>query len=559
MRPRHWLFLFLGLLTLMRLALIGGYELSPDEAYYYMWSQRPALSYFSKGPGVALTIGAGTSLFGATPFGIRFFSPLLALGTSLILFFFAKHLYRVRSGTAAASGIAAENAEAAAPTSEAADNAAETRGEHIAIWTVLTMNVLPIFNVGSVVMTIDPLSIFFWAAAMAVFWPALEKSPRFSFWWPLAGLLIGFGFLAKYTNAMLLLSIVLVLATARRFQPEFKRPGFYTLLAGFAVCTVPVILWNHRNAWITVQHLRTRGGLDEPAAIDFGELGEFLGAHLGVYSPLVFIGLLLALWWSRKKAAVQFKTRFLVIFTVPLLVVYLVLSLKQAGEANWTAPAFLSLGILAAALWYDGAQRSSFKARYAVAALTVGLVMSVLVVNTDVLRAVGVPWPYEKDPGARLRGWKTSAAAVQEVRQKFESTSGQPVFLIANRYGTAAILSFYLPEKRVEGPGHPAVYIPESQHIENQFSFWPRYDEFVPVPPGTPPVDAYYTEESGVNRFIGRNALYITDREEDNPPTSIEQGFQRVEMISLLQVSRRGLPLRRLRVFACYNYRTLPL
>ena len=37
-----WIFLFV--LTMLRLALLGATQLSPDEAYYWMWSQRPALS-----------------------------------------------------------------------------------------------------------------------------------------------------------------------------------------------------------------------------------------------------------------------------------------------------------------------------------------------------------------------------------------------------------------------------------------------------------------------------------------------------------------------------------
>src|SRR5438067_5502165 len=257
MKPRHWLFVFLGLLTLVRFALAVSYELSPDEAYYYLWSQHPALSYYSKGPGVAMTILASTSLFGANEFGVRFFSPLLALGTSLVTFFFARKLY----------------------------------GETIAIWAVLLLNCIPIFNVGAVVMTIDPLSIFFWAAAIWTFWLALEKSPKFSFWWPLTGLLIGLGFLSKYTNAMQLLSIVLLLAMTRKYRAEFARPGFYSLLAVFALSLIPVILWNNQHDWITMSHLRSRGGLDSRFALHPSELLEFLGAHFGVYSPLIFIGL----------------------------------------------------------------------------------------------------------------------------------------------------------------------------------------------------------------------------------------------------------------------------
>ena len=74
-------------------------------------------------------------------------------------------------------------------------------------------------------MTIDPLSVFFWMAAMFTFWLALERSPKFSWRWPLTGLLVGLGFLCKYTNAFELISIVLVLALVPRLRREFKRPG----------------------------------------------------------------------------------------------------------------------------------------------------------------------------------------------------------------------------------------------------------------------------------------------------------------------------------------------
>ena len=86
----------------------------------------------------------------------------------------------------------------------------------------------------------------------------------------------------------------------------------------------------------------------------------------------------------------------------------------------------------------------------------------------------------------RVRGWGSLARAVDKVRLGFEKSTGKQVFLIADERDRAAELAFYLPDKRVEGPGHPAVYIPESQDMVNQFSFWPRYDEFVELKPGTP-------------------------------------------------------------------------
>ena len=124
-----------------------------------------------------------------------------------------------------------------------------------AFWTVVALNVTPIFNLGSLVLTIDPLSIFFWVAAFYTFWLALEQSPKFSWWWPLTGLLIGLGFLCKYTNALELISILLVLLLVPRLRREFVRPNLYLLLLVFALCTIPPIIWNSQHAWITIGHL----------------------------------------------------------------------------------------------------------------------------------------------------------------------------------------------------------------------------------------------------------------------------------------------------------------
>ena len=525
MKARGWLFIFLAALTILRLVFAAQVELSPDEAYYYQWSERLDWSYFSKGPAVAVAMWLTTHLVGVNELGVRLLSPLLALGTCLLMFSFTRRLY----------------------------------GESVAVWTVLMMNCTPIFQVGGLVMTIDPLSIFFWMAAMYAFWLALERSPDFSPWWPAAGLLIGLGFLAKFTAAMQLLSVVLALAIMPKYRREFRRPGLYTLLAAFAICTVPPILWNARHDWITAVHLRARGGLEGRFGIDLGEWFSFIGVHFGVYSPLICAGFCIALWWGWRAARLHSKPQFLLAFTLPLLALYLCLALKQAGEANWTAPAALSLAILATALWHDVAREHRGARIFCIAALIVGAAMSLLTLNPDAVRALGLPLAYRLDPSARLRGWRSATERVEEFRAKFEAETGEPVFLIANKYGSAASLAFYLKDKRVEGPGHPPVYVPESAFPENQYFFWPRYDENLALPPGERPAEQYYTEEMGYNPFLGRTALYITDRAEERAPSSIQRGFERVEMIACLDQTRRGLPLRQLRIFACYRYKQVDL
>src|SRR5207245_1559355 len=76
-----WLFIIA--LTAMRLSMLTTSDLEFDEAHYWMWSERLAPAYFSKGPGVAVVMRASTAIFGANEFGVRFFIPVLAGGPSL--------------------------------------------------------------------------------------------------------------------------------------------------------------------------------------------------------------------------------------------------------------------------------------------------------------------------------------------------------------------------------------------------------------------------------------------------------------------------------------------
>src|ERR1700756_4090806 len=98
MSTKRVIWLFVGAITLIRLSMLGTTDLEFDEAHYWMWSERLAPGYFSKGPGIAFVIRASTALFGATEFGVRFWSPILAAGTTLLLFCLGKRLFNENVG-----------------------------------------------------------------------------------------------------------------------------------------------------------------------------------------------------------------------------------------------------------------------------------------------------------------------------------------------------------------------------------------------------------------------------------------------------------------------------
>jgi hypothetical protein len=523
MNKTRAVWLFVIALTLVRLSMLGSTDLEFDEAHYWMWSERLAPGYFSKGPGIAFAIRASTAIFGPTEFGVRFWSPILAAGTSLLLFYFARRLFN----------------------------------ENVGLWAVIALNVTPIFDVGAFVMTTDALSIFFWTAAMLTFWLAVEKSPRFSFYWPLTGLLIGLGFLSRFTNAFEVVCVLLVLAFAPRLRQEFKRPGLYWLLGVFLVCTIPPIVWNAQHAWITLLHLRTRGSLTEDVGFRPLEPLKFFGEHFIFYSPLLFAALVWGVAASWRRVNQQFKVLFLFWFGVPVFVFYLLLSINHVATPNWDAVSFISLGLLAVHYWQERTQTSAARS-FITAGLLLGFVISILALDSDLLRSAGIRF-WRSDPSDRLRGWKMMTAEVEKIRNDLEAKLGEKLFLIADERHRASEMSFYLKDKRVEGLGHPPVYIIESQDLVNQFSFWPRYDQFVDAAakPNQSPEETF-TEEKGVNPFVGRSALLIRDVAK-KPPHNIRAAFESTELVGTLELKRFGKHVRYWQVFLCRHYRTLPL
>jgi 4-amino-4-deoxy-L-arabinose transferase-like glycosyltransferase len=523
--------LFIGALTLIRLSMLESTDLEFDEAHYWMWSDRLAPAYFSKGPGIAFAIRASTLLFGPTEFGVRFWTPILAASSSLLLFYFGKRLF----------------------------------SENVGLWTVIAVNVTPIFNVGAFVMTTDGLSIFFWVAAMFTFWLAAEKTPSLTYWWPLTGLLIGLGFLSRYTNAFEIVCILFVLAFAPRLRREFKRPGLYWLIGIFVVCTIPPLVWNSQHAWITLRHLRARGGLAEGVGLRPLEPLKFFGEHFIFYSPLLYGALVWGVIGSLRRVNQQFKILFLFWFGVPVFAFYFLLSFNHVATPNWDAVSFLGFGLLATHYCNERVDKRAVRV-FATAAILLGLVVSLFSLDSDLLRGKGIPRLLKmvhllrSDPSDRWRGWKPMVAEVERIRNEEESKLGEKLFLIADERHRASEISFYLRDKRVEGAGHPPCYLIESQDLLNQFSFWPRYDQWIEAPqkPAAPAGESY-TEEEGVNPFVGRSALLVRAMDAKSPSHNIRAAFGSVETVGVIELWRFGQLVRGWRVFLCRNYRTLPL
>ncbi|VVM06368.1 partial 4-amino-4-deoxy-L-arabinose transferase, partial [Methylacidimicrobium cyclopophantes] len=286
-------------------------DLLPDEAQYWLWSKHPALFYVTKGPVVAWLIGLGSALFGDSVLAVRFPSVVLSVGTGWLFYRLGQRLFAPWCGVASAAVAAA----------------------------------IPLFAVGSVLMTIDSPSVFFWLLAAAFFWDGLEHP---AFWrWTAAGLAVAVGFAAKFVNAFELLSFTLFLWHKRATRSHLFSSRFLLLLGCAALGFVPFLAWNAAHGGVTVAHLLHRGGLQEPFTIEPNEIEKFLTEQAIAFSPLVFLGLVWAAGCGFRDRSPTAPSLFLAWLFFPVFAFYTLLSLHQAGKANWTVTGF-SAALIAA-------------------------------------------------------------------------------------------------------------------------------------------------------------------------------------------------------------------
>jgi 4-amino-4-deoxy-L-arabinose transferase-like glycosyltransferase len=496
-----WLgYVLIAALLVFRLVYIAGdtIELSEDEAYQWLWSKHLALSYYSKPPLIAYTQFLGTALWGDTEFGVRFFSPVIAATLSVLMLRFLACQGHVRAG----------------------------------FWLVPLAATTPLLAVGSILMTIDPLSVLFWTAAMVSGWEAVQRDSTRHWLW--TGLWMGLGFLSKYTALFQWLCWIVFFALWKPARVQLRRPGPWLALLVNLVCTLPVIIWNAQHGWITATHLYERGGLDAAWQPTLRFLGEFLGVEAGVLNPVFFVAMLwamIAFWRSQRRDPLAL---FLFSMGAPLFLGYTIYTLRAHVLPNWIAPAVVPLFCLMALHW-NARERAGARVikGWLAAGLVLGLVAVVVLHDTDLVQKVaGQNLPVNLDPLRRVRGWKEGAAVVAQARTRLLA-EGKPVFLIGDHYGVTGLLSFYLPEAKADVPDHPLVYFRSTDRPINQFYFWPGY----------------------TNR-TGQNAIYVRDtkRKFQVPPRLLTE-FASVEDLGLFEVRYRGRVLRQLQLFACRDLR----
>jgi 4-amino-4-deoxy-L-arabinose transferase-like glycosyltransferase len=384
----------LALLTAIRLAVAATTPLSPDEAYYWVWSRALAAGYLDHPPMVALWIRAGTALLEDTSLGVRLLAPLSAAAGSILLAAAGDRLFPDRRP---------------------------------GLWAAILLNSTLMLGAGAVTITPDTPLIFFWTAALY----ALARIARGAqpAWWLAVGLAAGLALDSKYTAALLGVGIALWLLTPA-MRPTLRTP--WPWLGGLLaiVLTLPVLHWNAAHHWAS---LAKQGGRAADFHPTLRYLAELLAGQFGLATPIIAVSMVIGLHRAARPRRDQTDRHWqdpapalLAAITLPAAAVFLQHAIGDRVQANWVAILYPTAALAAAA----------FCPRWQRPAASLGLALTALLY----LQASLAPFPLPRalDPTLRLAGFDAlSAATAAAARQDGAA------FIGSEEYGLASLLAWH--------------------------------------------------------------------------------------------------------------------
>ncbi len=484
-------YIIIFLLALFNVGLVrsGMFDLSPLEAHYWEWSRRLDLSYYSKPPMVAYIIALSTYIFGNNEIGVRIGAIILSALSAVLFLLLCKQFKLSRRAT---------------------------------IYSFLSFVLSPMFFGGSILMTTDIPLVFFWILAIYSMKRALSEEKLL--WWIVTGIAIGAGLISKYTMFFFIPCAILYLSITGRFLRMIKNPHPWLSIIIALMILSPVIYWNYRHDWVSFRHtagLAMRGkGIFTLAPKYFA---EFLGSQIALLSPLIFF-MIIAGWvkgfmnlsWRRRD-----EDAFLLSFSLPIFLFFLLLSFHGKTQGNWPAPCYITAYIYVAMLVEKGLFFNPFRGRLlAISALVLASIMLIFAYSISIISEYVDPGINPKlNISNRLKGWKELSRQVSRIR---ETMGEKNVFIFSDDYNISSELAFYMES-------HPVTYCVNLGRRMNQYDLWEDF--------------------SGLK---GWNAIYVT-KGDSRFPESLEDLFDRYSK-ELLEVRRGGALIGIFSIFRCYNF-----
>ena len=438
---RRWtvrVLVLIGCATAVRLLFVATTEIANGEAYYYVWSRFPSLSYYDHPPLVAWMAWLTTRVSHGSV-AIRAGPLLCSVLFGWCIFKLGERLFTARAGFIA----------------------------------VAIVTAMPVFFASGWVLNPEAPLAPLWALGLL----AIERMRNHDEPWRplLAGAVVGLAFLAKYSGVLLMGVTLLYVAASPRGRRWLGRPSFWLGAVVALVVALPVLIWNQQRGWPTLAlHFHERTGPTDLATLVVHVVSVVAG-QLAPFHPLIFPGLLVVLVMCIRRAPEDDRYRFLALASWPVLLFFLVMMARvQDPESHWTMVGYVPLAV-AAGGWLDGRRIGPMLRAYLVACVAISVVGGVALFaysQAPALRRLIPARAYDADRDAfnEMTGWA-------ELRTRVEaqaSALGPGTVVASCQYALCAHVLTALDDR-------PPVYCPG--HRRTEFDFLGRRD-----PPTRAPV-----------------------------------------------------------------------
>ncbi|HEV3167367.1 MAG TPA: glycosyltransferase family 39 protein [Isosphaeraceae bacterium] len=493
MTPRRALLALIVGSTLLRLAWAATLGPDTNEAYYYLYTQHPAPSYFDHPPMVAIVSAAGLMLSNIV-------SPVFAIRLGFIALFAGSTWLMARLTTRAFGSSAWAGVLAA-----------------------FALNVTGYFGlvVGTSSTPDGPL-LFFWLLTLDRLAVALEEPPRLSTWlW--VGLAWGGALLSKYHAVLLPAGVVLYLLLRPSARRCLRSPGPYVAaMLGMAVFA-PVILWNAEHAWISFLFQSSRGVGQLRLRPD--RLAEALGAEALFVLPWIWLALVGALVRLLRRGPQNWSEpeTFLVCQALPALMLFHIVASTRWIMPHWPLIGLVALMPILGRAWSESliASPGPEWRRLSIYAITPVVVAGLIAAQARFGlfqdahgRLLGLVAP-QNDPTIDLIGWDQIARELE--RQGLLDDPG--TFLFTSSWRKSAQLGFATRMR-----ADVACYEPRAR----SFAFWSEPED-----------------------WVGRDGIFVRVDDDPADAKTFARWFTRIEPLGEFPILRANVPVETVHLYRC--------
>ena len=501
------------LITLVCRLMIAAFTgLGIGESYYTRGAKYLQLSYFDQPPLFFWLGGLSMRLLGETTFALRLPSVLMFAGTTWFVYVIGKRLFNAWAGFFAA----------------------------------FLMNISFVFSVsvGCWFQPDAPL-LFFWLACtyciIRVVFPnenandvvALRKNYAIYCWWILAGMMIGLASLSKYHIIFLLIGVVAFFLFNTEQRRWIRHPGPYIALLISVIFSLPILIWNYQNDWISFVFQATRAGSREEFQLHF----EWFFASIAGQALWLLPWIWVPLMWQVPRLLKSTQASFFCFWTAIFPIVFfttIALWRNPQGHFHWQVPGYMMLFLpLGAAV---DRHLASFGKLYKrthtwliASAIVMLFIISLLALHmkTGIGNFYGLKWGEQKL--ANKHDPTMDGVDYDDIRVRFEQEgwmNKNNLFVGATRWWLAGKIDWALRTKK----------------------------EFIVFHNDT----RNYAFFSDPLKLIGYDAIVISKGHDQTVEGMVKPLFRKIERLKDIEIVRSGIPELTLQVYYC-TFFNLPL